>query len=1011
MWIENIDLDDFGCFERARLQTLGNGLTVISGPQRAGKSTFMDAVRCLGYGISGSDTVPPPSEKYAVTADLVTDEGRYELSIDGFANPTIACRGDAPERTVEELYGGLGKTQYQQLYTISLDELRRVPNSLGEDAELSAILLGAAYGDILAVPTVLDRLSGEAKSIGGKHGRGVYGMGDPMDRIEEGIEERDRALEQVEQYERTADERNRTEARITEIDGETERLVSERIRLEAVLTNHDEYERFTKLEQQVADHGSESLDSFPIDRLDRAERLEEVFDEASNLLREQIEEFTAIVPAETPGAYRGRLLSERDEIEQYAREKAGWRQRLTAIDGELEDLRSRKRELKHRVESLHPDWERDLSHVRGLEVDLLARDFVRTTVETYRDVEREVTDLERTIAELDARENDLERRIDDAVESADTTGLREQIPAVVVGTLVAILGGFLAGIAVGPVLGVIVTSVFFVATGAFVGSQLESGTPSHDGVAVDTLRSEREKVASERTSRETTLEDRSERLEALGRELEDLRETYGLPADVSATAILEFHRELVELREAVTTYDEDLDDLERCRDELYDDLCAVADTLEAIDVLPDEWDDPVEDASTIFAAIDRASEHLVSAEEVATAEQRVARVEREIDEHISAWDGTGNFSDVYCDGSDAGVDDSDADGEDSDADGEDSDADGEDSDTTSEVIRNELRTFLESGKEIEALLEAKDEAERSRERLRTALRKASVEPSLEVYREQDDVEEWHLNAYERILDEYGDVETIADRLEAIEAELEERDGERTNLVERRVDLTRELEELRSDDDVREAHATIERGRKRLEPLAEEYASLRIAEYLLEELHERFVERTTGPLLEEAATIFERITGSTYVSLDSTDEFENLDFEATLGDGRTHRSGELSRATAEQLFLSVRLAKIKLHDVALPVLLDDSLTNFDPVHVDRTLKVVDELAAENQVFLLTCHPTLLEHVDRNARVEGYWSVDAGEFAGPYESPKTPISSLQSTLRNAADVGEWIDEKTG
>lgn len=94
------------------------------------------------------------------------------------------------------------------------------------------------------------------------------------------------------------------------------------------------------------------------------------------------------------------------------------------------------------------------------------------------------------------------------------------------------------------------------------------------------------------------------------------------------------------------------------------------------------------------------------------------------------------------------------------------------------------------------------------------------------------------------------------------------------------------------------------------------------EYLLDELHERFIDRTTGPLLEEASDIFERITGNEYTALNSHNEFDNLDFEAIMADGTEQRTDELSRATAEQLFLVVRLARIKRHEEPLPVLLDD-----------------------------------------------------------------------------------------
>uniref|UniRef100_UPI0037446129 ATP-binding protein n=1 Tax=Halovivax sp. TaxID=1935978 RepID=UPI0037446129 len=246
-----------------------------------------------------------------------------------------------------------------------------------------------------------------------------------------------------------------------------------------------------------------------------------------------------------------------------------------------------------------------------------------------------------------------------------------------------------------------------------------------------------------------------------------------------------------------------------------------------------------------------------------------------------------------------------------------------------------------------------------------------------------DDDEWLLEAYERILDELGDPAAVDDRLAAVAAEREELEGQREGLVERRVELDRELAELASDADVREAHAQIEAGRKRLEPLAERYATARIAERLLDELHDRFVERTTGPLLDEAGQILERITGGTYAGIEVDDDREELDFLARLGDGSIQRTGELSRATAEQLFLAVRLARIRRHDVALPVLLDDSLTNFDPGHAERTLEAVAELADGCQVFVLTCHPAMLDRIEPRVDAD-YWYLEDGRFDGPYES---------------------------
>ena len=118
-----------------------------------------------------------------------------------------------------------------------------------------------------------------------------------------------------------------------------------------------------------------------------------------------------------------------------------------------------------------------------------------------------------------------------------------------------------------------------------------------------------------------------------------------------------------------------------------------------------------------------------------------------------------------------------------------------------------------------------------------------------------------------------------------------------------------------------------------------------------------------------------------------------EFESILADGQAQRTGELSRATAEQLFLAIRLARIRRHESSLPVLLDDSLTNFDPGHHIRTLQTISELADTNQVFLLTCHPELLDRVDAHTDTAQYWCLEGGRFDGPYSSPDEPSALLQ------------------
>jgi uncharacterized protein YhaN len=118
-----------------------------------------------------------------------------------------------------------------------------------------------------------------------------------------------------------------------------------------------------------------------------------------------------------------------------------------------------------------------------------------------------------------------------------------------------------------------------------------------------------------------------------------------------------------------------------------------------------------------------------------------------------------------------------------------------------------------------------------------------------------------------------------------------------------------------------------------------------------------------------------------------------------GEGTLDRT-ELSRATAEQLFMSVRLARIRQLNASLPIVIDDALTNFDPGHSARTMRLIDEMASTNQVFFLTAHPSFVELAAEYADVAQYWRLTDGRFDGPFDEPGPALSDLEETLQSVS-----------
>ena len=93
---------------------------------------------------------------------------------------------------------------------------------------------------------------------------------------------------------------------------------------------------------------------------------------------------------------------------------------------------------------------------------------------------------------------------------------------------------------------------------------------------------------------------------------------------------------------------------------------------------------------------------------------------------------------------------------------------------------------------------------------------------------------------------------------------------------------------------------------------------------------------------------------------------------TRQDGKVLSPGELSRGTAEQLYLALRFGLIDEYSrraPALPLVLDDVVVNFDPERLSSALQVIGRVAQKQQVLLFTCHPHVVEGVQRH--IPGAW----------------------------------------
>ena len=175
----------------------------------------------------------------------------------------------------------------------------------------------------------------------------------------------------------------------------------------------------------------------------------------------------------------------------------------------------------------------------------------------------------------------------------------------------------------------------------------------------------------------------------------------------------------------------------------------------------------------------------------------------------------------------------------------------------------------------------------------------------------------------------------AERLEQVSAQLNQARGSLQAMGDPAA-LAARLERLED---------SLARRRLELDALSLAMDALTQANTLLQERFSPELNRLTGRYMA-------RLTGDRYPAVSLTRELEGF---VRGADGVLPRSAlYLSRGTADQLYLALRLAVCRLClPEKPPILLDDALASFDDARLEAALELLWELSGEQQLLLFTC----------------------------------------------------------
>jgi uncharacterized protein YhaN len=176
------------------------------------------------------------------------------------------------------------------------------------------------------------------------------------------------------------------------------------------------------------------------------------------------------------------------------------------------------------------------------------------------------------------------------------------------------------------------------------------------------------------------------------------------------------------------------------------------------------------------------------------------------------------------------------------------------------------------------------------------------------------------------------------------------------------DLLRLRSEIAESSDVPALSARCLELEEELRRAAEAWRAQALAGRLLERTLETYVRSRQPEVLRIASQALLGITAERYVEVRQRSDGQGL--LAVETSGAVKEPHELSRGTQEQMYLALRLGLAASYGervAALPLVLDDIAVNFDPARQARLFEVLGRFAAEpgRQALFFTCHPSLAQ----------------------------------------------------
>lgn len=189
--------------------------------------------------------------------------------------------------------------------------------------------------------------------------------------------------------------------------------------------------------------------------------------------------------------------------------------------------------------------------------------------------------------------------------------------------------------------------------------------------------------------------------------------------------------------------------------------------------------------------------------------------------------------------------------------------------------------------------------------------------------------------------------------------LEETKDKLPKSLEQLADLKYEISVLEEGGRYADLLHRFKRLQSELELEAKEWAKYAVAKEMLNLTVQRFKDERLPTMLAKAEEYLSFLTDGNYLRI--LPRSESSGFYIERKDRVLFDANELSQGTAEQVYVSLRLALATTlyKKLPYPIIIDDSFVNFDHIRTEKVISLL-KMIKNNQILLFTCHQHLLSY---------------------------------------------------